>query len=73
MSAPPYVRIPFGRDADGFARGGEQGAGLVAFALFGGRVAVGDDAGAGLDVHHAVLEHAVRSTMQLSTEPSGAK
>jgi hypothetical protein len=40
------------------SRGGEQGAGLVlAFALFGRRVAVGDDAGAGLDMHHAVLEH----------------
>src|SRR5690606_11571885 len=48
----------FGRNARGFARGGEERGGLgLALALLVSRIAVGDDAGAGLDVHDAVLHH----------------
>src|SRR5690606_32376508 len=48
----------FGRNAGGFLGGGDEGAGLVAaFGGFVGRVAVGDDACAGLHVHDAVLDH----------------
>src|SRR5262245_22278402 len=45
------------REAARFFGGAEQGLGLVdAFALLGRRVRIGDDAGAGLHVHRAVLD-----------------
>ena len=45
-------------EAQGLLGGAEQGARLVhAFALFARRIGVGDDAAAGLHMHHAVLDH----------------
>src|SRR5208283_377332 len=45
------------REPPRFLGGAEQGLGLVdALLLFARRVRIGDDAGAGLDVHFAVLD-----------------
>src|SRR5438105_2062709 len=53
-SLPPPRRAG---EALGFFGGTEQGLGLVdAFLLLGFRVGIGDDAGAGLHIHGAVLD-----------------